>query len=140
MTDLLTHPLPAEDEALDAYSTTVIAVAERVVPSVAALRVGRRAERRGAGSAVVISPDGYLLTSAHVVATTDQGVATFPERADVEFDVVGRDVLSDLAVVRAAATDLPVVELGDADALRVGQLVVAVGNPHGLAGSVTGGS
>ena len=139
MTDLLTHPLPAEEEALDAYSTTVISVAERVVPSVAALRVGRRSDRQGAGSAVVISPDGYLLTSAHVVARTDQGVATFPERGDIEFDVVGRDVLSDLAVVRAVAADLPTVELGDADALRVGQLVVAVGNPHGLAGSVTAG-
>ena len=139
MTDLLTRRLPDEEEALDAYSTSVIAVAERVVPSVAALRVGRSSERQGAGSAVVISPDGYLLTSAHVVARTDRGMATFPERGDIEFAVVGRDVLSDLAVVRAAATDLPGVELGDADALRVGQLVVAVGNPHGLAGSVTAG-
>ena len=142
MTDLLTSPapsVPSEEDALDAYSATVVTVAERVVPSVVALRVGRRNGRQGAGSAVVLSPDGYLLTSAHVVAGHDAGTAAFPDRGDIEFEVVGRDVLSDLAVVRAPGSGLPPVELGDADRLRVGQLVVAVGNPHGLAGSVTAG-
>ena len=113
-------------------------MAERVVPSVAALSVTSRG-RPGAGSGVVLTADGYVLTSAHVVAGAERGRATFPDGREVEFDVVGRDPLSDLAVLRAGATDLVQVDLGDADRLRVGQLVVAVGNPHGFAGSVTAG-
>jgi S1-C subfamily serine protease len=88
---------------------------------------------------VVLSSDGYLLTSAHVVAGAERGTASFADGREAAFDLVGRDPLSDLAVVRAAATGLPQVEIGSADALRVGQLVVAVGNPNGLAGSVTAG-
>ncbi len=113
-------------------------MAERVVPSVAALRVGSRG-RQGAGSAVVLSSDGYLLTSAHVVAGAERGTASFADGREATFELVGRDPLSDLAVVRVVATGLPQVEIGSADALRVGQLVVAVGNPNGLAGSVTAG-
>jgi S1-C subfamily serine protease len=144
MTDLLNDrsglpPLDdAEAEALDAYSTTVISVADRVVPSVAALGVAASG-RQGAGSAVVLTADGYLLTSAHVVAGAQRGTATFADGRETEFDLVGRDPLSDLAVVRVGMGDLRHVELGDADHLRVGQLVVAVGNPHGFAGSVTAG-
>ncbi len=123
---------------LDAYSQTVVSVAERVVPSVAALRVGSEGGQ-GAGSAVVLSSDGYLLTSAHVVARASQGTAEFADGREMEFQVVGRDALSDLAVVRVATGSWPQLDLGDADHLRVGQLVVAVGNPHGLAGSVTAG-
>ena len=93
----------------------------------------------GAGSGVVVTPDGYLLTSAHVVAAADQGTAGLPDGREFDFAVVGRDALSDLAVIRITGTDLPNVALGDADRLRVGQLVVAVGNPLGLAGSVTAG-
>ncbi len=125
-------------DVLDAYSEVVTSVAERVVPCVAALRVGRRG-REGAGSGVLITPDGYLLTSAHVVARTTGGSAGLADGREFEFDVVGRDDLSDLAVVRVPGRDLPHVALGDADHLRVGQLVVAVGNPLGLAGSVTAG-
>jgi S1-C subfamily serine protease len=136
-------PAPAEAEALDAYSRTVVSVAERLTPSVASLRVMRRARGgqvpAGAGSAVALTPDGFLLTSAHVVgASTNRGRATFNDGRDERFEVLGRDPLSDLAVLRT--TDgLSPAELGDAEELRVGQLVVAIGNPHGLGGSVTAG-
>ena len=138
MTDLLTQTATVDDEALDAYSQTVIAVADRIVPSVASLRVAARG-REGAGSAVVLAADGYLLTSAHVVAGVERGTAIFADWHETPFELVGRDPLSDLAVLRARASGLPQVELGNAEALRVGQLVVAVGNPHGFAGSVTAG-
>jgi len=138
MTDLLADTEAVGREALDAYSETVVSVAERVVPSVAALRVASQG-RQGAGSAVVLTSDGYLLTSAHVVSGADRGTATFADGRDAKFEVVGRDSLSDLAVLRAEASLLTQVDLGDADHLRVGQLVVAVGNPHGFAGSVTAG-
>jgi S1-C subfamily serine protease len=141
MTNLLFSPDAQdaqEDEALDAYSAIVTLVAERVVPSVAALRVGRRG-REGAGSGVVVTPDGYLLTSAHVVAGSDRGSAEFADGREFDFEVVGRDDLSDLAVVRVVASDLVHVQIGNADRLRVGQLVVAVGNPLRFAGTVTAG-
>ena len=128
----------AVDEALDAYSLVVTTVAERVVPAVVALRVGG-AGREGAGSGVVVAHDGFVLTSAHVVGSAGRGRAGLADGREMDFEVVGRDDLSDLAVVRLAGSDLPVVELGDADRLKVGQLVVAVGNPLGLAGSVTAG-
>ena len=136
-------PLPTEGEALDAYSRVVTTVAERLAPSVANLRVSRRVRggRRldGAGSAVVITPDGFTLTSAHVVERTDgTGLASFVDGRELEFEVVGADPLSDLAVLRLDG-DVHAAELGDAEALRVGQLVVAIGNPHGFAGSVTAG-
>jgi S1-C subfamily serine protease len=136
--------LDAEVEALDAYSRTVAGVAERLAPSVANLRV-LRATRRGripvgAGSAVVLSPDGFLITSAHVVAGRNRdGRATFVDGREIGFRVVGADALSDLALLRADADDLEPAVLGDAANLRVGQLVVAIGNPHGFAGSVTAG-
>ncbi|HAM00850.1 MAG TPA: peptidase S1, partial [Acidimicrobiaceae bacterium] len=128
MTDVLSdlELTEAEAEALDAYSATVVSVADKVVPSVAALRVNGRGGRQGAGSAVVLSSDGYLLTSAHVVGGTERGTAAFPDGRDQDFEVAGRDVLSDLAVLRVLGGDLPAVDIGDADRLRVGQLVVAV--------------
>jgi serine protease Do len=130
-------------EALDAYSRAVTAVAERLAPSVANLRVSRRGRggRRldGGGSAVVITPDGFLLTSAHVVAGGGSGRASFVDGRELRFEVVGADPHSDLAVLRAEAQDLVPAELGDAEHLRVGQLVVAIGNPNGFAGSVTAG-
>jgi S1-C subfamily serine protease len=138
MTELLTETPRVDDEALDAYSETVIAVAERIVPSVVSLRVAARG-REGAGSAVVLAADGYLLTSAHVVAGAERGTAVLADWRETSFELVGRDPLSDLAVLRARGSGLPQVELGNADSLRVGQLVVAVGNPHGFAGSVTAG-
>ncbi len=131
--------ISSEEDALDAYSNAVIKVAERLAPSVANLRV-RHGRRNGGGSAVVITPDGFLLTSAHVVARSDgSGRASFVDGRELPFDVVGADPHSDLAVLRASADDLVAAELGDAERLRVGQLVVAIGNPNGFAGSVTAG-
>jgi S1-C subfamily serine protease len=131
--------ISSEEEALDAYSNAVITVAELLAPSVANLRVSR-GRRSGGGSAVVITPDGFLVTSAHVVNGTRQGGrASFVDGRELRFEVVGADVHSDLAVLRADADDLVAAELGDAERLRVGQLVVAIGNPNGFAGSVTAG-
>jgi S1-C subfamily serine protease len=131
--------------ALDAYSQVVTAVAEALLPRVASLRVmapvregiGRRP--RGSGSAVVLSPDGLLVTSAHVVEGGAGGTATFADGRELDFDVVGHDRLTDLAALRVHGGDLQAAELGDANDLRVGQLVVAVGNPLGFGGSVSAG-
>ena len=136
--------------ALDAYSSTVVEVAEALAPSVANLRLlarsrGDRLLTTGAGSAVVLSHDGFLLTSAHVVAgrgrarTTRRGVASFVDGRELTFTVVGSDPLTDLAVLRTEDGGLNAASLGDASGLRVGQLVLAIGNPHGFAGSVTAG-
>jgi S1-C subfamily serine protease len=127
-----------EAQALDAYSRVVTEVAATVLPTVAALSV-RTPRGSGAGSAVTFTDDGFLLTSAHVVAGAAGGTAAFADGTETRFDVVGADTLSDLAVVRAHTTGGPAAPLGDADQLRIGQLVVAVGNPMGLAGSVTAG-
>jgi S1-C subfamily serine protease len=125
-------------EPLDAYSQVVTSVAARILPSVAALSV-HTARGGGAGSGVVFTDDGFLLTSAHVVAGASGGVAEFGDGTEARFDIVGADPLADLAVLRARAASAPPATLGDADKLRIGQLVVAVGNPLGLAGSVTAG-
>jgi S1-C subfamily serine protease len=133
--------LPDAD-AFDAYSRTVSGVAERLTPSVAHLAVMRRTRRgraEGAGSGVAISSDGYMLTSAHVVAGGQRVSASFSDGRELGAEVIGADPLSDLAVVRAEASDLNPAQLGDADELRVGQLVVAIGSPMGLAGTVTAG-
>ena len=133
-----------EDEALDAYSRAVTSAAERLAPSIANLRVARRVRGGrtvdGGGSAVAITPDGFMLTSAHVVAGTRGNVrASWVDGRELAAEVVGADPLSDLAVLRAETRDLSPAELGDAEHLRVGQLVVAIGNPNGFAGSVTAG-
>jgi len=130
--------LPNDDEALDAYSTVVTAVARAMLPSVASLAV-RTSRGEGSGSASVITADGYLLTSAHVVAGANSAEAAFTDGTTVKVDVVGRDVLSDLAVLKARGAVPAPVAMGRAEDLRVGQLVVAVGSPLGLAGSVTAG-
>src|SRR2546427_302876 len=125
------------------YSLTVTSVAELLIPSVASLKVSRRIRggrsAEGAGSGVVITPDGFLITSAHVIAGAGRGSASFTDGRELDFEIIGADPLSDLAVIRASASDLPAATLGDADGLRVGQLVVAIGNPLGFAGSVTAG-
>lgn len=134
-----------EAEALDAYSRVVVDVAERLAPSVANLRVMRRSRGggqvpAGAGSAVALTPDGFLLTSAHVVAGPGRsGRAAFVDGRELRFRIVGVDRLSDLAVLRADGDSLTPAVLGEAESLRVGQLVVAIGNPNGFAGSVTAG-
>ena len=132
----------AEIEPLDAYSQIVAGVAEQLTPKVASLRVPRRGSGgRGEslGSAVVFTADGFLLTNAHVVGQATGGTAAFWDGTTAPFTVVGADPLSDLAVVRATGATPPPAVLGEADSLVVGQLVVAVGNPLGLAGSVTAG-
>jgi S1-C subfamily serine protease len=125
-------------DALDAYSAVVTAVAQSVLPSVASIAVRSR-RGNGGGSASVITPDGYLLTSAHVVAGTRSAEATFADGTTVPADIAGRDELSDLAVLKARGAVPAPVTMGRAEDLQVGQLVVAVGNPLGLAGSVTAG-
>jgi serine protease Do len=135
-------PAARSERALDAYSQTVVAVAESLTPSVANLKVFRRTRRGeavGAGSGVVITPDGYVVTSAHVVQGASSGIASFPDGRETRVSVIGADRLSDLAVLRVESAGLTCAALGDAEALRVGQLVVAIGNPHGFASSVTAG-
>ena len=127
--------VPTEAEALDAYSRVVVDVAEQVGPSVANLRIGRR----GGGSGVVVTPDGFVLSNAHVVSSRGRVRATFTDGSETQVTVIGTDPLSDLAVLRADGDGFSAATLGDAAALRVGQLVVAIGNPHGLGGSVTAG-
>ncbi|MDX6514452.1 MAG: hypothetical protein QOH73_118 [Gaiellaceae bacterium] len=132
-----------EAEALDAYSTVVTRVAERLSPAVANLRVSKRGRGGtvldGAGSGVVITPDGFLLTSAHVVAGASFGEATFSDGQELRFEITGADPLSDLAVLRLSERPPAWATLGAAERLRVGQLVVAIGNPYGFASSVTAG-
>src|SRR3954465_1509257 len=134
--------MAAVETPLDAYSRVVTEVARSLAPAVANLRVSRRSRRGGwlgGGSAFVLAPDGYLVTSAHVVEHGGTGRASFVDGRDERFTVIGADPLSDLAVLRVEGRDLAAATLGDADELQVGQLVVAIGNPHGYAGSVTAG-
>ncbi|MGC5171659.1 S1C family serine protease [Micromonospora sp. DT81.3] len=126
------------EDALDAYSAAVVRIVETTLPSVAAVSV-RSARGAGAGSASVISTDSHLLTSAHVVAGADRAEVAFSDGSVLPARVVGSDPLSDLAVLRAEGSTPPPVPWGDASRLRVGQLVVALGNPLGMAGSVTAG-
>jgi S1-C subfamily serine protease len=137
----------ADQSPLDAYSQVVTGVAAHLTPKVASLRVpqsrsGGPGPRRGGeslGSGVVFTNDGFLLTNAHVVGNAQSGTASFADGTSTPFTVVGTDPLSDLAVLRASGATPPPAELGEADQLVVGQLVVAVGNPLGLSGSVTAG-
>jgi S1-C subfamily serine protease len=128
----------ATGDPLDAYSAIVVRVAETLTTRVAALRI-RSGRGESAGSGVVLTAEGHLLTNAHVVGSATSGEAAFVDGTTARFEVVGRDALSDLAVLRADRAVPEPPEYGDADGLRVGQLVVAVGNPLGLAGSVTAG-
>jgi S1-C subfamily serine protease len=125
-------------DPLDSYSQTIIGVAETVLPSVASVAV-RGARGSGAGSASVIGDGGLMLTSAHVVAGAQQVSVAFADGRESSAEIIGADPLSDLAVLRASSEVPPPLTLGDAADLRVGQLVVALGNPLGLAGSVTAG-
>jgi S1-C subfamily serine protease len=138
----MSHEPPSEADLLDAYSRAVIGAVERVSPSVASLRVrlGSGSRTREAGGSAVAVTEDRLVTNAHVVpAATRSGSAAFPDGREFRFDVIGRDPFSDLAVIGTREGTLTPAELGDASTLRVGQLVVAVGNPHGFAGSVTAG-
>ena len=147
LTFISSHEVPTEEDVLDAYSQAVIAVAERLSPSVANLRVSRRVRggRRldGGGSSVVVTPDGFMLTSAHVVAASNggwsaaSGTGRSGTRRSTRLGHSGSRRRR--TVLRAEGGDFTPATLGDADQLRVGQLVVAIGNPHGFAGSVTAG-
>jgi S1-C subfamily serine protease len=134
---------PTDSAELDAYSRVVTSVAAELTVSVAALQHSERTSsgrvEGGAGSAVVFTDDGFLLTNAHVVGNATSGTVSFSDGSSSAFRVIGTDPLSDLAVVRAEGPTPRPARLGDASSLRVGQLVVAVGNPLGLAGSVTAG-
>jgi S1-C subfamily serine protease len=129
--------------ALDAYSSAVTRVAERLLPSVVSVRVesaGPRGEaRKGGGSAIIITPDGFLLTSAHVVHGVRRAAVEFATGEQARAEIVGADRHSDLAVIRCDASGLVPAALGDAGTLRVGQLVVAVGSPLGYSGSLSAG-
>src|SRR6476646_8461376 len=135
---------PADSNPLDSYSQIVSGVAERLTSKVASLRVPRGGQGGGysrgesLGSGVVFTGDGFLLTNAHVVGKATTGTAEFADGTSAPFRVVGADPLSDLAVLRANGPTPEPAELGEADTLRVGQLVVAVGNPLGLAGAAGG--
>ncbi|MFG2847587.1 S1C family serine protease [Kitasatospora sp. NPDC048296] len=145
MADTLPGPgrVPEAETPMDAYSRIVTSVAAAVTPRVAALQVPRRGRggwfSTALGSAVVFTEDGFLLTNAHVVGHADAGTLAFADGTSSPFHTIGADPLSDLAVLRADGPTPSPVTLGEATALRVGQLVVAVGNPLGLAGTVTAG-
>ena len=143
----------SEEEAeavLDAYSQAVVTVAEKVGPTVVNIAAVKRSiartpqgprpyEAAGAGSGVIVAPDGYILTNSHVVHGATRLEVTLDDGRTLPAEVVGDDPASDLAVIRVGATGLPVVAFGDSDRLRVGQLVIAIGNPLGFQATVTAG-
>jgi S1-C subfamily serine protease len=131
-----------EVEALDAYSRVVVSVVEAVGPAVVSVAVGRRPGERGlvgTGSGVVIAPDGYVLTNSHVVDGAGRVEVALRDGRSLGAEVIGDDPATDLAVIRVSAADLPHAVLGDSAVLRVGQLVVAIGNPLGFESTVSAG-
>jgi len=140
------EPAPGADRsaaALDAYSAAVVGAVDQVGPAVVSVYVGGAAEaaqaRGGAGSGVVVTPDGYLLTNEHVVQRVSEARVTFVDGRSVPAVVAGRDPATDLAVLRAQAAALPYAQLASGQRLRAGQLVVAVGNPLGFESTVSAG-
>ncbi|HWT82570.1 MAG TPA: trypsin-like peptidase domain-containing protein, partial [Candidatus Methylomirabilis sp.] len=131
-------------DVLDAYSRAVINVAEAVGPAVVSISIGRERAgdalmEAGAGSGVIIAPDGYILTNDHVVHSADQLAATLPDGSKLRAAPVGTDPGTDLALIRANASSLPYAILGESSLLRVGQLVIAIGNPFGFQSTVSAG-
>jgi S1-C subfamily serine protease len=131
-------------ELLDAYSRAVIAVAEAVGPAVVSIAGskpsrGDEPEPAGAGSGVIIAPDGYVLTNDHVIRDAKQVSVSLTNGATLPATIVGTDPATDLAVVRAESSNLPFATLGDSASLRVGQLVIAIGNPFGFQSTVSTG-
>lgn len=132
------EPDPGELEALDAYSRVVVRVADQLRPAVVNLRAGRGG-RAGAGSGILFTGDGLLLTNHHVVGRHERVTLRLMDGRQMGGRVVGADPWTDLAVVKADGADLPHAELGDSSKLRVGQLVVAIGSPLGFESTVTAG-
>jgi S1-C subfamily serine protease len=138
---------PANDsdmELLDAYSRAVVSVVESVGPAVVSITVGgkqlhREAEQIGAGSGVVIAPDGYILTNDHVVRNAKHLTVGLTDGTRLFAELIGKDPATDLAVIRANTAYLPASILGSSDHLRVGQLVIAMGNPFGFQSTVSTG-
>ncbi len=131
-------------ELLDAYSRAVVAVADAVGPSVVSITTAQRSngggrQPTGAGSGVILAPDGYILTNSHVVRDAQQLEVTLTDGWRLEASIVGQDPATDLAVIRAYATDLPYATLGSSSTLRVGQLLIAIGNPLGFQSTVSTG-
>jgi S1-C subfamily serine protease len=137
------EPVPAADtELLDAYSRAVVDVVARVAPSVVSIRVtvdGRRGSGEGAGSGFVVAPDGYVVTNHHVVENARRVSVVFSDGRDVEARVEGTDPATDLALVRVVEAGLLPVTIGRSEDLRVGQLVIAIGNPLGFQSTVSTG-
>jgi S1-C subfamily serine protease len=129
------RPNPKDAELLDAYSQAVVSVVESVSPAV----ISVSGQGRGSGSGFLITPDGYAITNSHVVGGRSQLTAETDEGDRVPAEVVGDDPATDLALVRLASSDLPYAEIGDSEALRVGQLTIAMGSPLGLHSTVSTG-
>ena len=134
---------PAAPDPLDAYSAAVVGAVAQVGPAVVSVYTGGAEEaaraRGGAGSGVVVTPDGYLLTNEHVVQRVERARIAFVDGRTVSAVVAGRDAATDLAVLRAEASALPYAQLAGTQRLRAGQLVVAVGNPFGYESTVSAG-
>ena len=133
-----------DGELLDAYSRAVVAVAERVGPAVVGIAAGSRAQGRpagaiGAGSGVIFTPDGYIVTNSHVVSAATDLEVTLTDGSTLGATLAGSDPATDLAVIRADGSGLPTARFGESSSLRVGQLVVAIGNPFGFQSTVSAG-